>query len=542
MSIIFGLSIAITAFSFSGQLLAAENRMVYGETGRLETYDPYTAHEATAQRMSDLIFDGLVDIGRNGDYVAGLAISWEVSKTGSEVIFHLRNNVTWHPTATSVKTSAKDVGPAFQASDVVATVKFLTQVRSGIPNFERFSGIASAEQIDPFTVKISLRRAVVDPLRMRMFKILPASSLAAVKAGTLFRDSAFAQHPIGTGPYQFIKSNKQGEVLLRVNPSYFGGTPKIETIVMKSYADQSVMAQSLMFSALDLVTYVSPRDLGEIMADKRLLLLPYDALSYSFVALNNSRPALADRRVRQALALAVNRKEMLEAFFQGRGRLISGPFPPTSWAYNLDVPSVTYDLARAKQLFEASGLTDKNGDGILEDAKGVPFQLTMVVPMSGEGETLKKIVLGLQSYFAKAGIKLDLQFLDWVAWKKKVLFEHDYDMTLASWSFDDASNIMSLFHSSSAGPWGNNFVQLKNKGVDALLTEADATNDFEKKRAIYRKLHAVIADETPYIFLWTLTHHAAFQENLSGVRIEPYSFFKHIAGWSIQKRAGSGAL
>ena len=203
---------------------------------------------------------------------------------------------------------------------------------------------------------------------------------------------------------------------------------------------------------------------------------------------------------------------------------------------------MTYDLARAKQLFEASGLTDKNGDGILEDAKGVPFQLTMVVPMSGEGETLKKIVLGLQSYFAKAGIKLDLQFLDWVAWKKKVLFEHDYDMTLASWSFDDASNIMSLFHSSSAGPWGNNFVQLKNKGVDALLTEADATNDFEKKRAIYRKLHAVIADETPYIFLWTLTHHAAFQENLSGVRIEPYSFFKHIAGWSIQKRAGSGAL
>ena len=523
-------------FAVTGQAFAAENRMVYGETGRLETYDPYTAHEATAQRLSDLVFDGLVDLGRSGDYVPALATSWEVSKNGTDVTFHLRNNINWHAPGSSAKTSPKEVGPSFQAKDVVETVKFLVQSRSDIPNSERFSGIASAEELDPLTVKITLRRAVSDPLRILMFKILPATALSSAKSGTSFRESAFVQHPVGTGPYRFIKSNKQGEVLLRANQSYFGGAPKIETIVMKSYADQSVMAQSLMFNALDLITYVSPRDLPEIMADKRLLLIPYDALSYSFVAMNTSRPILNDRRVRQALAMAINRKEMLEAFFQGKGRLISGPFPPTSWAYNLDVPSVSYDLARARQVLESAGYADKNSDGILEDSKGNPLKLAMVVPVAGEGETLKKIVLGLQSYFEKAGIKIEMQFLDWVSWKKRVLFDHDYDITLASWSFDDASNIMSLFHSGSAGAWGNNFVLLKNKNVDALLTEADATNDFEKKRAISHKIHAVIADETPYIFLWTLTHHAAFQENLNGVRIEPYSFFKHVSGWSIQKR------
>lgn len=523
-------------FAITSHAFAAENRMVYGETGRLETYDPYTAHEATAQRLSDLVFDGLVDLSRSGDYVPVLATSWEVSKNGTDVTFHLRNNVTWHAPVTSGKSSPKEIGPSFQAKDVVATVKFLMQARSEIPNSERFSGIASAEELDPLTVKITLRRAVSDPLRILMFKILPSAAFANVKSGSSFRESAFVQHPVGTGPYQFIKSNKQGEVLLRANQAYFGGAPKIETIVMKSYADQSVMAQSLMFNALDLITYVSPRDLAEIMADKRLLLIPYDALSYSFVAMNTSRPVLNDRRVRQAMALAVNRKEMLEAFFQGKGRLISGPFPPTSWAYNLDVPSVAYDLGRSRQLLESAGYSDKNSDGILEDGKGNPLKLSMVVPVSGEGETLKKIVLGLQSYFEKAGIKIEMQFLDWVSWKKRVLLDHDYDLTLASWSFDDASNIMSLFHSGSAGAWGNNFVLLKNKNIDALLTEADATNDFEKKRAISHKIHAVIADETPYIFLWTLTHHAAFQENLNGVRIEPYSFFKHVSGWSIQKR------
>ncbi|NDE15814.1 hypothetical protein EBZ80_12875 [bacterium] len=523
---------AIAVLSASGNALAVESRMVYGETGRLETYDPYSPHEAAAQRMADLIFDGLVELGRGGDYVPGLATSWEISKSGTEVVFHLRKHVPWHVLPSG---GGKAAG-TFSARDVVTTVNFLVRAQAGIPNAERFSGLASAEEVDSGTVKVLLRRASSDPLRMLMFKVLPATAFSGMKAGGLFRDSSFAQQPVGTGPYQFIKSNKQGEVLLRANKAYFGGAPKIETIVMKSYADQSVMAQSLMFNSLDLITYVSPRDLGEIMADKRLLLLPYDALSYSFVGLNNSRPVLADRRVRQALALSINRKEMLEAFFQGRGKLISGPFPPTSWAYNLDVPSVAYDVARARQLFEIAGYADRNKDGVLEDASGNPLKLTMAVPVSGEGETLKKIVLGLQSYLMKAGVKVDMQFLDWVAWKKKVLFDHDYDLTLASWSFDDASNITSLFHSSSSGPWGNNFVQVRNKSIDALLTEADATNDFEKRRAIYHKLHALIADETPYIFLWTLTHHAAFQENLSGVRIEPYSFFKYVTGWSVQKR------
>ncbi|MEY4631812.1 MAG: hypothetical protein RIQ81_1932 [Pseudomonadota bacterium] len=518
----------------SGQLIAADNRLVYGETGRVETYDPFTAHEATAQRMSDLLFDSLVALGRNGDYVPALASSWEVSKAGTDVIFSLRGNVRWHPTAE--KADGKDSGGPFTARDVVATVKFLVNAQNAIPNSERFSAIGGAEELDPMRVKISLRRAVADPLRILMFKVLPASAFAGLKSPQAFRDSAFAKNPVGTGPYVFVKANKQGEVLFRANKGYFGGSPRIETVVMKSYADQSVMAQSLMFNALDLVTYVSPRDLGEIMADKRLLLMPYDALSYSFVAMNNARPVLGDRRIRQAIALSVDRKEMLEAFFQGRGRLVTGPFPPTSWAYNLDVKPVQHDISRARQLLQDAGYSDRDGDGVVENGRKEQLSLKMVVPVSGEGETLKKIVLGLQSYMGKAGIHVQLEFLDWIAWKKRVLHDHDYDLTLASWSFDDASNITSLFHSSSAGAWGNNFVQLKNRSIDALLTEADATNDFEKKRAIYHKIHAVLADETPYVFLWTLTHHAAFQESLDGVRIEPYSFFRHVNNWSLQRR------
>jgi peptide/nickel transport system substrate-binding protein len=217
---------------------------------------------------------------------------------------------------------------------------------------------------------------------------------------------------------------------------------------------------------------------------------------------------------------------MLDAFFAGKGRTISGPFPPTSWAYNLDVKPLGYDPARAKALLKAAGL------------EGKPVSLVFAVPLAGESEMIKRIVLAFQGYLAAVGVKVDLQFMDWLVWKKKVLEEHDYDVTIASWSFDDASNITSLFHSSSARPWGNNFVLYSNPEVDSLLTEADTTNDFDKRRAIYHKLHSILADEAPYTYLWTLMHHAAHNDRLTGVRVEPFQFFKYVAGWHLESDHG----
>ena len=480
------------------------------------------------------MFDSLVDVSPSGEYQPRLATSWQISRNGSEVVFTLRDDVTWHPNAptSESRNSGKVQLELFSSADVVSTVKLLKASSSEIPNQERFSAIAGAEAIGKSKVAIKLTRAMTDPLRVLMFKILPHSLVGSI--ASLRRDSNIARHPVGTGPYMFEKGTTQGEVLLKANASYFAGAPRIPSILLKSYTDQTIMAQSLMFNALDLVTYISPRDLGEVLGDRKLTVVPYDALSYSFFAMNTSRGVLKDKRVRQAISAAINRKEMLDAFFQGKGRLISGPFPPTSWAYNIEVPNVTFDVTRAQGLLRAAGLNDRNGDGILETENGMPVKLVFAVPLAGESEVIKRIVLAFQGYLQKAGIKVELQFMDWLVWKRKVLADQDYDMTIASWSFDDSSNISSLFHSSSAVPWGNNFVQYRNKEVDSLLTEADTTNDFDKRRAIYHKLHVILADEVPYVYLWTLMHHAAHSNRLSGLRVEPFGFFKQVATWNFQ--------
>ena len=498
--------------------------LVYGETGRLDKFDPYTGNEAAGQRLADLLFDSLVVIGPGGEYLPALAESWEISKDKTQIIFELRKGVKWH---NDLKQG--DV-KEFGAADVVTTIRLLLSEESEVPNQERFSVLAGSEKLGDNRVVVKLSRSSVDPLRFMTFKILPNYLLGTLAA--LKRTSEFATKPVGTGPFRFVEANPQGEVLLEANPSYFGAKPAIGRIVMKSYSDQNVMSQALMFNSLDLVTYVSPRDLNEIMGDKKLRVVPYDALSFSFIATNTERGILKDKRVRQALTFAVNRKEMLDAFFQGKGRLISGPFPPTSWAYNLDVNVTPFDPARAKELLASAGLVLK--DKVLLTKTGTPVKLTFAVPLAGESEMMKRIVLAYQGYLAELGIGVDMQFMDWQVWKHKVLEQHDYDLTIASWSFDDASNISSLFHSSSAKPWGNNFVMYKNVEVDSLLTEAMVTNDFDKRRAIYHKLHAILADDAPYTYLWTLQHHAAHNTRLSGVQVEPFSFFKYVTSWHLQ--------
>ena len=110
--------------------------------------------------------------------------------------------------------------------------------------------------------------------------------------------------PIGTGKYRFVKLNKTGEILLKRNEQYFGKKPNIEEIIMKFYADKNVMSQSLLYKALDLVTFVSPRDLNEIMGDKSLNIIPYDAQSFSFFAINNKSHFFKNTNVRRAISKA----------------------------------------------------------------------------------------------------------------------------------------------------------------------------------------------------------------------------------------------
>lgn len=494
----------------------------YGEYGRPATLDPITSNEMISMRISELIFNGLVGINERQDVVPELAQSWEVSKDNRVYTFSLRKDVTWHQ-------RGAETPVRFTANDVVFTYNIMMNPKTITPLKVRFEFIEKVEKVDDFTVRFTLKRPVLNALAKFSFKIIPRHGLK--NPLYLTRDDPFVQQPIGTGPYILKNITADREIVLVANDKYFKGRPNIDQFVAKPFADQNILTQALTFNAIDMIVLVNPRSIAEIQGDKRFILQPYNALSYSFFGYNLRNPLLADKRVRQAFGYALNRQEMLSSFFNNQGTIISGPFAPGSWAYNLDVQPLPYNPQKAMALLNEAGFK-KGADGTMQK-DGHKLELTLLVPIEKESEAVKRVVLAFQNYLKNVGVSVKVEFKEWQSWKEDVFAEHRFDIVFASWVFDDSADISSLFHSAEIGPWKNNFGAYSNPEVDSLIVESKLTLDHEKRRTINRKLHAMLADEAPYTYLWTLTNYSAYHKKIQHVAIHPYKFFSYADEWYI---------
>ena len=497
----------------------------YGEYGRPATLDPVTSNEMISLRLTELLFNGLVGINEKQEIVPELAERWELSPDRRTYTFFLRKDVSWHPK------EGEEAKP-FTADDVIFTYKIMMHPKTITPLKVRYEFIDSAEKVDDYTVKFTLKRPILNALAKFSFKVIPKHG----PSNPLFltRDDHFVQSPIGTGTYILKSITAEREIVLAANENYFKGRPHIDKFVAKPFADQNIMTQALMFNAIDMIVLVNSRDIPEIQGDKRFILQPYNALSYSFFGYNTRNPLLADKRVRKAFTYAVNRQEMLDSFFNGQGTIISGPFAPGSWAYNLDVQPQPFDPEKAKSLLQEAGFT-KGTDGFMQK-DGKRLALTLKVPIEKESEAVKRVVLAFKNYLKNVGVDIKVEFKEWQSWKEDVFSEHEFDIIFASWVFDDSADISSLFHSGEIGAWKNNFGGYSNPEVDGLINESKLTLDHEKRRTINRKLHAILAEESPYTFLWTLTNYAAYHKKVRRVAIHPYKFFSYADDWFIEEK------
>lgn len=504
---------------------AAESQLRYGEYGRPSTLDPITSNDMIALRISELIFNGLVGINERQVIVPELAKKWVVSKDGLSYKFFLRKNVKWHP---------KPGQPAvpFTADDVVFTFNIMMHRKTITPLKVRYEFIDSINKIDSHTVEFKLKRPVLNALAKFTFKIIPKHG--PDNSVYLSRDDSFVKQPIGTGPFRIADTTSGQGFVMEANADYFKRPPRIKKFVAKPFADQNIMNQALLFNDIDMIVLVNPRNIPELQGDKRFILQPYNALSYSFFGYNARNPLLKDKRVRLAFSYAINRKEMLKSFFNGQGTQISGPFAPGSWAYNLDVKPLPYSPKKAIKLLQEAGFT-KGSDGIMVK-DGKRLSLSLNVPIAKESEAIKRVVLAFKNYLKKVGAEVNVQFQEWQSWKDDVFSTHNFDIIYASWVFDDSADISSLFHSAEIGQWKNNFGGYSNSEVDALIAESKLTLDHEKRRTINRRLHAMLAEEAPYTFLWTLTNYAAYKKNVGRVKIHPYKFFSYADRWYIKRK------
>jgi peptide/nickel transport system substrate-binding protein len=220
--------------------------------------------------------------------------------------------------------------------------------------------------------------------------------------------------------------------------------------------------------------------------------------------------------------MALNRQKIMQAHL-GRGKVISGPFAPTTAYYDHSILALSYDPGQAQGLLAQAGY---HVDSSTLKRDGKPVKLVLAV--SPGVATFQEVLLDVQSQLGQMGIQVEIRSsYDPASWKRDVEEKRNYDLVIGQWVFDEQSSIYHLFHSQGR----DNFVGYKNQVVDRYLEESINTIDPVVAQTVGHKLHAILAEDQPYAFLWSLEFSSAIWDRVEKVRLHPYYYFSFICDW-----------
>ena len=488
----------------------------YGEDEFPDTFDPITSDLSMANvRLSELIFEALLDKDIVGNYVPELAAQMPVVQ-GKEVVFELKQNVTWHD------------GKPFTAEDVKFTHDLIKHPQTECDPYLRrlMRKFDACIVLGPYRVKFILNKPVAEPYYLFNFKIVPKN---VINKSYLTKRHPFVMKPIGTGPFQFLTRGNSSISLTVTNPHHFGRA-YLDRIKMEYYADPGTMLQTLLFDGIDAIIRINNKDYAQIATAGKFNLRQYNALSFSYLGYNFKNPILKIKKIREAIAYGINRKKILQEHYFDKGQLISGPYAPASSCYNPEIAQIEYFPEKAKLLLEEAGCKDTDQDGILE-LNGRKLEFTLIIEAEKESvSSTEGAALAIADYLHDLGFKIHITHMDAQSLISRVFKQRDFDMLLSVWYFDASNDISSLFYSTGY----NNYISYSNPEVDELINRYLEELDPDKRRLICYELHRILSEEMPYTFLWSLEQWAAIHQKVLGTEyIDPWNFFNHIRLWRI---------
>lgn len=355
----------------------------------------------------------------------------------------------------------------------------------------------------------------VDVVSERVVRFHLVEPLATFESDIDF--GIISKNGLGAGPYM-KRELTTTHALLTANPYYFGDKPEVPNVEIKFVKDASARLLMLVGGSADLIQNGVRLDLiDEVVARPRVKIDAGPSALLSYVMLNNNDAALGDVRVRQAIALAIDRPALIAAKFSGRAVLATGLIAPGHWAYNADVPHWNRDLARAKQLLDEAGLRDPDGDGPRPRLK-----LTYKTSADAFRVSIARVIAGQLS---DIGIEVEVrafEFGTFFADIKKGSFQIS---SMQTSEIGDPDFYFTYFHSSripdAKNPDAGNRWRYKNAEVDRLTLEGRRELDRTKRKAIYDQVQRIVATEVPIIPLWHEDNVVLTNVDVSGYTITP---------------------
>ena len=476
------------------------------------TFDPARIGDVYSRSVAQQIFDGLVQFDQTLSITPALADSWKASRDGLTWTFTLRRGVKFHHgrdvTADDVIysfTRILDPRTKSGAADLFISIKGAQQFRDG--KTPRVSGLVA---LDRYTVQVTLTEALapfVSVLAVGHAKIVPKDLVEQ-------QGEAFGLHPVGTGPFKFVRWERGKEIILAANPDYFGGAPRLPRVVYRVFAGGQFDEMYDEFQRGNLEDSPIPaRDYRKILASRSHVYVRRPMLSVRFYGFNIRTKPLNDRRVRQALIYAIDREGLIEEVFLGRHIAAHGILPPGTQGFNPNLKGYSYDPDKASQLLRQAGYP--GGRGL------PPIPIWSSVRHEGivrEHEQIKK-------YLEAVGIQAEFHYLiDWPAFSK-MLGEGKLPVFLYAWYADvaDPDNFLfKLFYSRSP----RNFTGYSNVVVDEHLIQARRERDPRTRVELYRRAEQLIMNDAPIIPVWHYTYERLFQPYVRSVEVnglgDPY--------------------
>ena len=497
----------------------------YGDTivdssiGDAIVLNPVLLSDASSGDIVGRVFNGLIKYDGEMRLVGDLAETWTVSPDGLVITFRLRRGVRWHD------------GQPFTADDVRFTYQKLVDPAVKTPYSSDFDKVKSVEVLDPLTVRITYKEPFSPGLASWSMGMVPRH----VFAGADFNKHPANRKPIGTGPFKFVEWQTGQKVVLAANTDYFDGRPYLDRLIYRIIPDQAVQFMELRKQAIDWMGLTPDQYARESAAPDLAGVIEkyrYPAFSYSYLGYNLKNPLFNDLRVRRAIAYAINKQAIINGVLLGLGVSCTGPFPPKSWAYNPDARDYPYDPEKAKALLAEAGWRDTKGGGVLEKA-GRTFTFTL---MTNQGNKTRELCAQIiQQQLKKVGIAVDLRVIEWRSFIEQFVKPRKFEAIIIGWALGPEPDCFSMWHSSQQGPDQYNFVGYSNPEVDRLLVAGRREFDHAKRKAIYNKIHAILAEEQPYTFLYVPDALPALHKRFRGIVPAPMGIGYNFERWYVPK-------
>jgi peptide/nickel transport system substrate-binding protein len=500
--------------------------LVEGSIGDASNLIPLLATDNSSHSISGLIFNGLVKYDKDLNIVGDLAESWDISKDGLVITFRLRKGVRWHD------------GRPFTAEDVLFTYRLTIDPKTPTAYAGDFLKVKKAEVLDPLTFRVTYDRPFAPALMSWSSAVMPKHLME----GKDVTKSPLARHPIGTGPYRFKEWKTGQKIVLVYNPDYFEGRPYIDGRVMRIIPDMATMFLELRAKGIDqmgLTPLQYTRQTENRYFRSNFRKYRYLSFAYTYMGFNLQNPMFADRRVRQALAYAINKEELIDGILLGLGKEATGPFKPGTWQYNPDVKRYPYDPKRARELLAEAGWRDSDGDGIL-DKGGQRFEFELLANQGNEVRS--KTAEIIQRRLAEVGISVKIRIIEWAAFIKEFINKRRFDAVILGWTIPMDPDLYDVWHSSKTGPSELNFISYKNDEVDVLLEKGRSTFDRDERKRCYDRIQEILAEDQPYIFLYVPDALPIFNARIHGIEPAPIGIGHNTIWWYVPKEEQKYAM